>query len=620
MRILNGPKPSTWAPGESFFVALWYELTHPLSLDSYRVRCMNIRTVMIELAQEIRAGRISDLEISCLLAEAKEFLSEDGLVAKEYPENFRYLGGFLDEQRDTFKNFANSSSKDREQRSLQERATLLHVAEDFGTELNFKPCYRARLCAALPIAIQNNEQGQIAKLLGALLSDLLHEGWTLDGLHQWHKTFLRKGGVSFSKSLTFLLEGLQREPQFFRVLLRVHGSTKLASPAIQESVGISLSKKAPTIFTQTEQALTKRQRDFLREQELVTFVEESDVQAVDVAGAALAARGMFEPVLDLVRFDYERSRLRIGSEALVRRQDGKLYIAPTHQTPPNPASHSEISHLTRLSGELERVLGRREIAAESKEQVRAALRQYRFGKDSENVRDKFLYWWLGLEALSRLDNKGGIGESVKRNVSRALLHGYLPRLIQDLLETLLYLRVDWPSELATRSGASSLADLDCAALFRILANEDLRRQLWQLVAPDSLIVWRWPPLAEMLSSPKDTQARFERHQLHLEWQLQRLYRIRCCIVHGSPIHFPLEPFTANLEFYLKQLIVFVIESFSAYPHIQTLESLFARSQERWERQISTLASAGKTHSHAPAAAVHKVLFSDLIRREAACTY
>jgi hypothetical protein len=78
------------------------------------------------------------------------------------------------------------------------------------------------------------------------------------------------------------------------------------------------------------------------------------------------------------------------------------------------------------------------------------------------------------------------------------------------------------------------------------------------------------------------------HVQRLQWHINRLYRIRCCLVHGSPVRFRLALFSANLEYYLKQSLIFTLNALHEHPHITDLASLFQRTVVMWERQLEAL--------------------------------
>ena len=100
------------------------------------------------------------------------------------------------------------------------------------------------------------------------------------------------------------------------------------------------------------------------------------------------------------------------------------------------------------------------------------------------------------------------------------------------------------------------------------------------------------------------------HHRHLVWQLGRLYRIRCCIVHGSPIQFKLPLLTANLEFYLKELVAICLWAFDQNPHVTSLRELFQRAAIARQRTEADL-----TAPNASPDVVRDAVFSSVVIRE-----
>ena len=95
-------------------------------------------------------------------------------------------------------------------------------------------------------------------------------------------------------------------------------------------------------------------------------------------------------------------------------------------------------------------------------------------------------------------------------------------------------------------------------------------------------------IANWLVAPNKTAVQLQSHLRQLQWHIQRLYRIRCCIVHGSPICFRLALFAANLEYYLKQTLMFSLNAFHEHPHITDLAGLFQRGVITWQRHLAQL--------------------------------
>ncbi len=595
-KILDAAK---LAEHERLFVELWYSMTHSQSLDSYRVKCMNSRTIIRELNEELRIGLISDVELKALCAETNEILASDPIIKASFTAGNRAIIRFLSSP---------PISKDGKEKlnraTSQPWREFMQTAEDFSVAL--EQDYFRQLVTALPTVIKPNNEEEIYSILGSLLSDLVDRGWTLDALYRWHtKFFPNKDGktYSFERNLRFLLTQLSRDKQEFRVSLRLVGSNKLSSVGVFHGLNIA--------STTTLMAKTAAEKRFAEPNPLVTFAT-TTVQAVDAVSAAIETRAIAEQLLDLMRFDYEhRNVLRIEDQSYVRRnQDGRSELLRIRHAVPNPREAVNGEDFHRFLHDLDGLTEKPRLSPSARRQLHSAIRQYRFGSDGEDFRHKFLAWWMGLEALTVTGQGKPIGETVTHNVSRAMMRRYIFRLVRDLLTTLKYLRIEWPAELAGHTGCATLNDVTISQLLALLQSPPHAGKLWQLCIHHPVVVFRGKSIAEALSSPTKMLEMLRSHLQHLEWHVARLYRIRCCIVHGSLIRFRLGLFAANLEFYLKELTRFTLASFRDNDHIESLEELFHRAAVTCNRTLGNLED-----QQANADTTREAVFRDVVVRE-----
>jgi hypothetical protein len=601
MRVLNSDifDAAKLAEHERLFVELWHSMTHILSLDSYRVKCMNSRTIVRELSDELRIGLISDVELKALCSEADEILASDPIIKASFTAGYRAISRFLSSPP------LAKDAKEKVHRTTSEQwRQFMLTAEDFSVALEKN--YFHHMVAALPLAINPNNQEKIHSLLGSLLSDLMDRGWTLDALYRWHTKFLPdKNGKTypFNKNLDFTLAQLSRDKQEFRVSLRLTGSNKLSNVRAFHKLNL-----ASTITLIPKNDAEKR---FAEPNPQVTFAT-TTVQAVDEVSAAIETRAVAEQLLDLMRLEYEhRNVVRIEDQCYVRRnQDGRSELLRIRHAVPNPREVLDDDDFHRFLRELDGLTNKHRLDPSACRQLNATIRQHRFGSDSEDFRHKFLSWWMGLEALTMTAHGKPIGETVTHNVSRAMMLRYVFRLVRDLLTTLKYLRIEWPSDLAGYTGCATLNDLTISQLISLLQSGAHTVKLWQLCGDHPMVILRGKSIEKALSSPKEMLKALQAHLQHLEWHVARLYRIRCCIVHGSPIRFQLGLFAANLEFYLKELTRFALAAFHDNDHIESLEELFHRVTIAHDR---TMADLGDEHSSADT--VKEAVFGDVVVTE-----
>ena len=137
-------------------------------------------------------------------------------------------------------------------------------------------------------------------------------------------------------------------------------------------------------------------------------------------------------------------------------------------------------------------------------------------------------------------------------------------------------------------GVTKSKDLSIVQLVTVFHDPDLKKALLEMFVENPILHYYLTQLSDALSEPKKTAEFLQLHLKHLEWHLARLYRIRCCIVHGSEIIFQLRLFAANLEYYLEQMIRICISTFKNHDHISSLQELFLRASDSYDRTISLL--------------------------------
>jgi len=552
-----------------------------------------------ELNDELRIGLVNDEEIDALCSEAIEIFQNDTIINTHFATQLRVIQPLLSKPPKGEKKTRNES------KSWQQ---LRFVTQDFLVALDAE--YFTCLCDAIPSAIKPDNEDQIRQLVSALLSELVGQGWPLETLFRWHRHFLiqnAKRAYTFEQNLDFMLRQFKREPQSFRVTIQLSGSKKLAG--ITTFHGFRLTEEFSLSVHEKTKIIGGPPDKFLRPNEYILFAT-TDVNAWDSGSAAIQARTKIEYLLDLVRFDFETQVVKVGPRCLVRRQgDGRVELLEIPQAVPNPRLPRALDDFKVLVESVDKVLDKTNIDEISRQQLQASIRQYRFGSDAESYRDKFTAWWTGIEALTNLSQGKSIGFNVMFNTSRAMLCNYMYRLLSDLLDTLKYLKIDWLPELAGRSGCPDIESLTVSKLFQILESSSDANKLWDLCTQHPVLVYFGKQLQGVLSDPSKLYDKLKEHRRHLEWQLSRLYRIRCCLVHGSPIQFNLALYAANLEFYLKEIIRFVLTAFKDNDHIESLDEVFHRASTCYDRKKALLKD-----TKANASAVQEAVCMDIVVR------
>ena len=117
-------------------------------------------------------------------------------------------------------------------------------------------------------------------------------------------------------------------------------------------------------------------------------------------------------------------------------------------------------------------------------------------------------------------------------------------------------------------------------LCRVLSREVVRTQVNDALAPEPYLQYRIGQILAAISDPSQYLRFLKAHEQRVRWQIQRLWRARCDIVHSArrPVSDVL--LCANLEFYLKIALMSLLTDLR---RIKTLSS----PEEFFERKIYT---------------------------------
>jgi hypothetical protein len=162
MRILPAKELNTAALTleESVFVESLYLMLHLESMDSFRAKCLNARTIIREIHQELLAGRLDEDELASMCKEAVETLESDSVVKAAYPYQSAVLLALLKDPPSK----AKKGERSEEGGKLRVPEKFLDCVADFAVELGRTYC--AKLCESLPQAIAAKDTARIIALTG----------------------------------------------------------------------------------------------------------------------------------------------------------------------------------------------------------------------------------------------------------------------------------------------------------------------------------------------------------------------------------------------------------------------------------------------------------------------
>ena len=595
------PHYGTLRAGEKFFLEAWFNLTHERSLDSYRVRYHNGRTILEELHREMGMPMASATDLGAIVAEAREICGADTVLQGVLGTSTWVV---LEKLLAADANVAKGKPEDLVDPRKEQFA---YVLEDVLGKLPSP--YLKNALADLEAAIDAEKLEDILGLCDLIATDLSAHGWAVGSLHTWvrsHFLDTARQNIAFMERWRLFRTRVQAEAEDYTVTLELSGGKTLK--ALTDFAGFTFSANPPAAMPGNPGA-TPALSKFLQPNPFRIYAS-TTIKAVDQNAAAHEAVEKFAHCQDRLRFNYcDEPIVREGQRVLVLRvRDGRQKMVPLVYGIPNPEHHLLLPVFLKANKLLDDLFGSTQIEKNSQRRIEAAVRQYRLGLDAGGYPDKLLNWWMGLETLTNTEfAKGGIGERVVKNSVPLLCHHYFQTQLRTLSRVVaMALRKQWPAQVtgALRAPANPQKDLTWEQLLTVLRDVQAAQAVEAALATDHpWVQLRWKRFCDLAKTPDSLAKHLAAHEKRLRWHLQRLYRIRCCLVHGTPVQTSLQLPAANLEYYLREAIYRVLIAIGRSPNLHSLEAVFERATYCKERRVTALADKN--------ADLHAVLAYDL---------
>jgi hypothetical protein len=566
MRSDRNAQPLPLSPEQRFFVSCWFNMVHQYSLDSHRARTMNPRNMLREVLGLYSVPHADGDDRAMACAEALHVLAADPILRTAlFADTTNTLLQLLK---------PDSKGKISEENLMQHFAReLLQTIEASYLDTSLS-LLSELLLAASPVGILQERCIQLTELTSGLLSTLIDGGASLESLFQLYRQILvprkKPGRYVFASKLALLTKILQQPPKTFKVLFSIDNVTNTEDfPPLMG--GISFSNAANGWAATSTPALA-----YLTPHSRRLFSEVT-IQARDLRSAGTEAYAKISNVLDLTRFEYERERVHLSEEFLISETEHPQrvlrYSIP--KVVPNPAAKIETPELESFVMSVNELLSTGKFSQEGRDRVLSAFRLYRLGSDTHSFDNKLTNWWTAVEFLVR-GLKGGrqIGVAVEFNLTPVLCLAYATKLLVDIRQTLQEVGaviVDPNTSLPIE-----LRRLDLLELHRALCRSDIQPLVSDALSAEPYIQFKTNQTLRALSDPQTYLVLLKQHEQRVGWQIQRLWRARCEIVHSAKRSISDVMLCANLEFYLKIVLMSLLTDLRRIKTLGSPEEFFER--------------------------------------------
>lgn len=586
---------------QHFFLAAWFNMVHRSSLDSYRVRVMNPVNILDEFLK-MYEPHADDRDRRMVAEELIEIFDDHPVIQKHVPHYdmiaatqslLRRATGATEKDKSIFKSEeALIKSFLRELRARIRTHFITDCFEWLKIQLNEDPDNVTDEQRAA-------EQDKIERVCRDLLSSAYDSGFTLETLHAVYRMMsvlqIKGTPIAGDEPPYIFFDRLERArsilldaPRAFTVVFSISGFPSPISEAEGRYGSITMSAQAPQCLARAPADLVAQSRWTkgwaANNQRL--FAEVS-ITSKDARSAGMQAHRMIGQLLDLVRFEFGAENLNLSKE-FVAIDGEKLMLLPVPELIPNPKAIRSASDLRAFVEQLNSIGERDEAYAESKDRMLAAFRFYRIGTSVSMFENKLVNWWTAIENLTRSGKPGSIGATVEEALVPILGLAHLNKHMGAIRAGLLV--KDQP--LASNGDVIDLSQASNRDVFSLLRDPAKRQALltayqgepylWHHIYRISSSIKGGPELANFINA----------HEKRFRWQIQRIYRARCDIVHSAQNIGVIGLLCANLEYYLRIVLSAMLVSFKDISTLLGPNEFFARQSYGHKQMIEGLTQRG----------------------------
>lgn len=567
-------------PAQHFFLSAWFNMVHQYSLDSFRVRTMNPSAMSREVQRAIALPQAAKEDRVAIIAEAKTLFGSDPVLTAG---PFVGVMGRIDPLLSPQNQEAISKGSQPESRLLcyflGELDPLLrshYVQEAFET-------LSIRTVGAPPPPAFS----EIHKITNGLLSTLLDREYSIESLFRLYTEILApRGNVQnyrFDNQLRRVREKLLSPDQEFTITFAVD---LISNPDdLPERLGpLQLTQEAPFPLRPGHP-----KSNYLLPNPRRRFMTIPSVNACDPRTAGLRAYDQLADVVNLLRFEYEQSKIELPAHFAVRNTEnahrgGRVYPIP--RILPNPTLAIDGNEAANFVQSVNELITGSKFEEEGRDRITSAFRLYRQGRDQDTAESKLMNWWTALEFLVRGVQAGsGIGKSIEDALAPIMGLNHVPKHLLALRAAL------GSADLTLRDrqdGAIDLRGRNLQELFDLFRTPAIAAQITQALVAEPYANFHIETFLREIGDAAALRGRLDQHEQRCRWQLARIWRSRCDIVHSASKRTSYSLLCSNLEFYLKTTLNGLLNSLRSINTLSGPLEYFDREALRYKKMMDGL--------------------------------
>lgn len=497
------------------FYQIWQELVNEKTLDIYQYRILTSLSALEELAEVLRKtlGGVftNDANVESCREEVLYILNTDMIIEKHY----KIIGNRL--------KFSLGSKPKTDAEKTRMLAQVKYAIHEIS------PSYEENAIEELKYSIITGDLKKIAFFANVVASQAAHNGWSAHALNDLLRFFIEDKEFDVQWS-NFKDAILNREKTDHDVLIHIpfRNQRNKDNPdtlTILANLGLDICTYGQLL---SEYSAISDMTNLLNAEKLYFRVK---VLAFDIYSAAHISIRKISDLLNMASFynlvsAWDLSAVSIVAVNMVNKYHKAFNAEQLYRTYDYLDSSSKVYEYTKR-------IFTDDSNFQLREKLTGAFGYANISRASLFQEEKYMNLWVALESLARTRMYSDIISNVKQTVPAAMSLRYIYRIVRNYVEDCIRCRVvfDFPEHaIDMKQETKQKMVKETIEVFR---TPELYNQLLQKCGVNSLLKSRTEEIYEILNDVKILKNKVKNHHDRVEWQIQRLYRIRNEIVHSA---------------------------------------------------------------------------------------
>lgn len=551
-------------PAFYFFVQLWHELLDHRTLDIYQYTLLDSYSVLKELVSVIDNTRnglfTSNHNVDACKEECAKIVADDLILQKRHRPLWNTLSRHLHSK----------CSNNNELLSLQFQIKYaLNQLTDHYIEWIFEETY---------FAIIHKQYDAVIHHTKALISQCMSKGWSAKGLYQCDRLFnsgeehvqLEEQWRKFKNHL------LQHEHEFYVYINIKTQDISSFTEASQTDSPLTFSVETGAEIVQNcPNYLDKAKNKFDRQKRYIKF----KIQSQDVYSASYKAVSKLSDKINVLSF-FNMIKVWDMKDIYIIAVDFNSHYCKGFNCEDLFKTYDYLDAASNIFVSTSKIMSELPSIGIS-EKLLGAFRYTNISRASFFHEEKYMTLWIALESLSRTNMNGDIISCVKATLPAALSTRYLFRIMRNFAEDLIRCNVNLTFSSCEYDIDNSSKTQLVKDLLVVFKDESLSRELIDKCNCSELLYHRVNKIHDIVGNLESAVKCYTEYYEKINWQIQRLYRLRNQIAHSATTEIlSLTIYAEYLYDYLSILvseIVFCAEN----NNLKTIDEVFCKIRDNY---------------------------------------